>query len=313
MTNLSLQTQNATPFNTTTNTTIKMNSQEIADLVQARHDNVKRTVERLAESGVIQLPPTEGVKNHLGQIVANYVFEGDQGERDTTIIVAQLSPLFLGQVVDQWKFLKQQLLEMNKPSYMIEDRVERAKKWIEEETAKQEIEAKLIEAKQVIEVQAPKAEIFDAVLDKSRTYSIRDFVQRTGVKEKTVKAWLIEKRWVTGSDSKSFRPAAWSNVHNYMRMIKQDKTYFDAYGVPRYNERIELQGFLFSIDHKNGTKILTTENFIGFLVRLLFNFYLFKVVGIKQSFISCFFGIILYMHNIVNSTYDCYKTCIPNK
>ena len=232
MTNLSLQTQNATPFNTT----IKMNSQEIADLVQARHDNVKRTVERLAESGVIQLPPTEGVKNHLGQIVANYVFEGDQGERDTTIIVAQLSPQFLGQLVDQWRFLKKQMLESVRPSYMFENPIERAKKWIEEQTAKQEIEAKLNEATQVIEIQAPKAEIFDAVLDKKRTYTIREFAQRTGVKEKTVKQWLIEKNWIYGTDSKSFKPAAYSNAHNYMRLIRTGKPFQTQYGTVCYNE-----------------------------------------------------------------------------
>ena len=236
MTSLSLNTNNATPFNYTTS--IKMNSQEIADLVQARHDNVKRTVERLVESGVIQLPPTEGVKNHLGQTVSNYVFEGDQGERDTTIIVAQLSPLFLGHLVDQWRFLKQQLLESVRPSYMIEDPVERAKKWIEETTAKQAIETKLVEATKVIEVQAPKAEVFDAVLDKSRTYTIREFAQRTGVKEKEVKKWLTYKLWMTGTDSKSYRPLARANVGNYMRMVRSGKPFTTQYGTICYNETI---------------------------------------------------------------------------
>lgn len=252
MSNLSLHTSNSTQFNssiiTATEATIKMTSQEIADLVQVRHDSVKRSIERLTESGVIASPPmvdmpsTVNNRQYSNQV---YVFEGDQGERDTTIIVAQLSPQFLGQVVDQWRFLKQQVLEMNRPSYMIEDRVERAKKWIEEETAKQEVEAKLLEAEQVIEIQAPKAEVFDAVLDKSRTYSIREFAQRTGVKEKEVKKWLIEKRWMTGASSATYRPAAWSNVNNLMRMIKQGKTFFDAFGVPHYNERIEFtqEGF----------------------------------------------------------------------
>ena len=241
MSNLSLQTQNSTPFNTTINTTnnvVKMTSQEIADLVQVRHDSVKRSIERLAESGVIQLPPAVGVKNHLGQVVANYVFEGDQGERDTTIIVAQLSPQFLGEIVDQWRFLKQQVLEMVRRSYMIEDPIERAKKWIEEATAKQDIETKLVEAVQVIEIQAPKAEVFDAILDKNRTYTIREFSQRTGVQEKTVKQWLADKLWMTGTDSKSYKPLARANVGNYMRMLKTSKTFIDKWGVPHHNEVI---------------------------------------------------------------------------
>lgn len=242
MTSLSLQTQNSTPYNTaivTANNVVKMTSQQIADLVQLRHDNVKRTIETLVNSGVIVQPQIEdGIKSANGIIPKLYVFEGDQGERDTTIIVAQLSPQFLGQVVDQWRFLKQQVLEMNKPSYMIEDRVERAKKWIEEETAKQQIETQLIEAKQVIEIQAPKAEIFDAYLDKSRTYTIREFAQHNGVKEKLVKEWIVEKKWATGSCAKTFKPAAWSNVHNYMRMVRSGKPFTNAYGQTIYNETI---------------------------------------------------------------------------
>ena len=62
MTSLSLQTQNSTPFNTaivTANNIVKMTSQQIADLVQLRHDNVKRTIETLVNSGVIVQPQIE--------------------------------------------------------------------------------------------------------------------------------------------------------------------------------------------------------------------------------------------------------------
>ncbi|EPC6762274.1 helix-turn-helix domain-containing protein, partial [Escherichia coli O5:H11] len=34
-----------------------MTSQEIAEMVGSRHDSVKRTIERLAKSGVITFPP----------------------------------------------------------------------------------------------------------------------------------------------------------------------------------------------------------------------------------------------------------------
>ena len=36
-------------------------------LVESRHDDVKRSIVRLADRGVIQLPPLAEVKNHLGQ------------------------------------------------------------------------------------------------------------------------------------------------------------------------------------------------------------------------------------------------------
>jgi len=42
---------------------VTMTSREIADLVESRHDNVKRAIERLVEAGAITLPPTEEVPN----------------------------------------------------------------------------------------------------------------------------------------------------------------------------------------------------------------------------------------------------------
>lgn len=49
-----------------------MSSRAIADVVNKRHDNVKRTIETLSEKGVIQPPQIEEVKNHLGQTVQEY-------------------------------------------------------------------------------------------------------------------------------------------------------------------------------------------------------------------------------------------------
>ncbi|CAL8476431.1 phage antirepressor KilAC domain-containing protein [Caballeronia sp. S22] len=81
-----------------------MSSREIAELLESRHDNVKRTIENLAHQGVIQLPQTEEVKNHLGQRVVEYRV----GKRDSYVIVAQLSPQFTARLVDRWQQLEQQ-------------------------------------------------------------------------------------------------------------------------------------------------------------------------------------------------------------
>lgn len=200
MTNLSLQTANSTQFNTAINTAnniVKMTSQEIADLVQSRHDNVKASIERLVSSGVIQCPATQVIKNHQNRDMQIYVFEGDQGERDTTIIVAQLSPLFLGQVVDQWRFLKQQMLEMVRPSYMIEDPIERAKKWIVEATAKQEIETKLVEVAKVIEVMQPTVDAYELIAGKRGVLKLQDAYKFLGgMLMKEMKKWMHDKKWI---------------------------------------------------------------------------------------------------------------------
>jgi len=81
-----------------------MSSQEIADLVGKRHDNVKRTIETLVERKTIQLPQIEEVKNHLGQTVEQY----QVGKRDSFVVVAQLSPEFTAALVDRWQELEAQ-------------------------------------------------------------------------------------------------------------------------------------------------------------------------------------------------------------
>jgi phage regulator Rha-like protein len=83
-----------------------MTSAEIANLVGSRHDNVMTSVERLLDRGVIQHAAMQHVKNHQGQTVEQYLFQGQQGKRDSIIVVAQLSPEFTAALVDRWQVLE---------------------------------------------------------------------------------------------------------------------------------------------------------------------------------------------------------------
>lgn len=80
-----------------------MTSREIADLVESRHDDVKRSIERLAKSGAISQPPmADGAKAANG--VTEKVFL--VGKRDSYVVVAQLSPQFTARLVDRWQELE---------------------------------------------------------------------------------------------------------------------------------------------------------------------------------------------------------------
>lgn len=83
-----------------------MTSREIAELVESRHDSVKRTIERCAEKGVFTLPPLvetsfRGVDGR-GQTVAVYHLD----KRSSLIVVAQLCPEFTARIVDRWQQLE---------------------------------------------------------------------------------------------------------------------------------------------------------------------------------------------------------------
>ncbi|WP_349335331.1 phage antirepressor KilAC domain-containing protein [Delftia sp. DS1230] len=83
---------------------LTMSSEEIAALVESRHDNVKISIERLGARGVIQLPALQEVRNHLGQTVSVYQL----CKRDSYVVVAQLSPEFTARLVDRWQELEAQ-------------------------------------------------------------------------------------------------------------------------------------------------------------------------------------------------------------
>lgn len=94
-----------------------MNSIEIGDLVGSRHDKVKQSIERLVERGVIQLPPMGKVENNQSnspnRFADAYIFNGEQGRRDSIVVVAQLSPEFTGRMVDRWQELEQKVEQLN--------------------------------------------------------------------------------------------------------------------------------------------------------------------------------------------------------
>ncbi|EEV7030774.1 Rha family transcriptional regulator [Escherichia coli] len=95
------------------NDKVSMTSDEISELVGSRHDKVKQSIERLAERRIIQLPPmgiSENI-NGLGltQKSKHYLFEGEQGKRDSIIVVAQLCPEFTARLVDRWRELEEQI------------------------------------------------------------------------------------------------------------------------------------------------------------------------------------------------------------
>lgn len=102
-------TMNALTTLNTTNATLTMSSREIAELLGCRHDNVKRTIERLVAKDVItQLPmEEERYKDGSGRTVVMSVYR--IGKRDSYVIVAQLSPEFTAKLVDRWQELEAQV------------------------------------------------------------------------------------------------------------------------------------------------------------------------------------------------------------
>jgi phage regulator Rha-like protein len=88
---------------------LTMSSQEIADLVNSRHDKVKQSIERLVERGVIVQPPMGEVENKQSLSPNKWAKVYHLCKRDSLIVVAQLCPEFTAVIVDRWQELEEQL------------------------------------------------------------------------------------------------------------------------------------------------------------------------------------------------------------
>lgn len=127
-----------------------MSSLEIADLVESNHADVRRSIERIAERGVITLQPAAEVSNPGPGPKTIKVYQVSQ--RDSYVIVAQLSPEFTARLVDRWQELEARNTPVALPNFA--DPVAAARAWADATEQKVKAEAALALA-------APKVEFVD--------------------------------------------------------------------------------------------------------------------------------------------------------
>lgn len=84
--------------NLTSSNNETMTHNQLAELTNKRPDNVKRTIESLSEKGVIRFTQIEGTNLQNKNVNVYHV-----SERDSYIVVAQLSPEFTAFLVDAWQ------------------------------------------------------------------------------------------------------------------------------------------------------------------------------------------------------------------
>ncbi|EPG0465261.1 Rha family transcriptional regulator [Escherichia coli] len=129
-----------------------MTSVEIAELVGSQHSDVKRSIERLVAKSIIRKPPmavSEKI-NNLGFKVQHehYLFEGEQGKRDSIIVVAQLCPEFTDCLVDRWHELEKQI---RKPMSQIEMVAAMALEAVRQQRRLEQVEEKVTYVTETVE------------------------------------------------------------------------------------------------------------------------------------------------------------------
>lgn len=171
------------------NQEIQMTSLEISELTGSRHDSVKRSIERLADSGVIVRPPmvVEQSIDNFGRkrFTDVLIFSGETGKRDSIVVVARLSPEFTARIVDRWMELESRSSLPALPNF--NNPVEAARAWADQFEEKQIAYQKLEEAQ-------PKIEFVDKYVDSTDLKGFRQVCKILKANESKFREFLLEEK-----------------------------------------------------------------------------------------------------------------------
>lgn len=151
-----------------------INSKEVAEMMETRHDSLMRKIEGISKDFrehkiVVSEYWLESTYKTEGN---NKIYKCYEVTKMGCEFLAHKSTgtkgnIFTARYMQKFNEMEKALQNVYIESYRIEDPIERAKKWIEEETVRRE-QAKLIEE------QTPKVEVYDNFVDKEHTLGFRE-------------------------------------------------------------------------------------------------------------------------------------------
>ena len=205
MTNLSLQTQNSTSFNTaiiTANTVPTMTSLEIVDFINnhrqangnstvLRHDNFMTKVPEVL--GELYAPKFLGTQTYGNNNIRSvYIFP----KREACLMAMSYSYDIQAEIYDRMTALEQQIVfQPQLPNFL--DPAEAAFAWGKQYQATQLAEAKLVEAAKAIEVMQPTVDAYELIAGKKGSMCFQDaYKYLGGIKLKDMKQWMYDKGWI---------------------------------------------------------------------------------------------------------------------
>ena len=162
----------------TGNPMLTMSSREIAEITGARHDNVKITIQRLAEKGAMPLPALQEVNNIGHGPTSIHIYQLDK--RSSLIVVAQLCPVFLGRIIDRWQQLEVQAQTQSLALPDFTDPVKAARAWADEVEAKQRAEYQAAELAIENKKLLPRAHVAEQIAESQGNHTMAEAAKILG-------------------------------------------------------------------------------------------------------------------------------------
>lgn len=199
-----------------------INSHQIAEMLEVRHDKVKQSIKRLytdkrVRKSIIAPPPMGVVQTNANNRTYEtevYIFSGEQGKRDSIIVVAQLSPEFTAALVDRWQELEQQAVRSVTPAIP--------------QSFAEALQLAADQAKQ-LELAAPKIAHYDKVVERDTLLNATTVAQSVGIKSANALNKILEAMRVYNMTCKRGRAfQAWFIDKGYGEMKQGDTGHHQA-------------------------------------------------------------------------------------
>ncbi|NWA25488.1 phage antirepressor KilAC domain-containing protein [Pseudomonas gingeri] len=159
-----------------------MSSREIADLVEARHNDVVSTIERLFRKGLLRSTRKTRRESTGGRPTEVY----DLIERDTHLVVAGYSDEHRARVIDRWQELESKVVGQLQIPVSFAEALRLAADQAEQN----------LHLQHVIQQQAPKVQALERLAGTHGSICITSAAKQLGLGPLKLFKWMSDNRWI---------------------------------------------------------------------------------------------------------------------
>ena len=218
-----------------------MTSLELARVTGARHDNIKRTIERLAAGGSITLPFQKEVENDRNGPKKISVY--DLNKRDSIVTVSRICPEFTERIIDMWKALDDERSAASRRAVTVpdfSDPAAMAEAWAAQYRASQAAEREVLQLTHKTQQDAPLVAFAEAVQATDDEIDVETMAKMLGLSRVKMMEFLREHRLVFKNQSGKnvpYQPHVDSG-----RLNVSETVWVDPYGVPHATQKTMVTG-----------------------------------------------------------------------
>lgn len=171
----------------TTTNDLTLDSREVSKMIDKRHADLLRSIENYIEILTdAKLRSSDffkenSYKDKKGETRKCYLLTRKGCDMVANKITGQKGVLFTATYINRFHEMEEQLLQKNKPSYMLDDPIARAERWIEEQKEKRLLETQNKMLEQQVAEYEPKITYLDTILESKDTVLVSQIAKDYGI------------------------------------------------------------------------------------------------------------------------------------